>query len=410
MHAFRPGLVSLFATTCLWGGMAVAATAPPYDTLLKASASAPVLTESAAELDAAEARLRQAQVWRNPELSLQAENFAGQRPNDGFDTAETTLSLSQTFELGGKREARVLAARSTLLSAKARQTATRVDFAARLAIVYAEAEASVERVRHAEELQTAAQSDARSARLLVKAGKEAALRGVRAEADAGAALADLEEARAKKDAAFARLTALSGSPTPYDAVGASLLGRTPARLSDGTSPTNPTVAAAEALRNAAAARVRVERTHANPDVTVSAGIRRFAVDDTTALVAGVSVPLPIFDRNKGATQAAQAELRAADARLQQARLDAEAERLTGLSKVRSAAARVQAAQAGEAAASEAYRLARIGYEAGRIALVELTSARRALAEARTRTVDARLDQVRAEAEAARAAGRTPFGA
>jgi len=410
MHACRLGLTSLFVTACFVGGAAGAATAPTYEELLRASANAPTLVESAAESDAAEARFRQARAWRNPELSLQAENFAGERPYDGFGTAETTLSVSQTFELGGKRQARVLAARSTLLSVDARQTATKADFAARLAIAYAEAEASVEKVRHAEELHTAAQSDASSARLLVKAGKEAALRGVRAEADADAALADLEEARAKRDAAFARLTALAGSPAPYDALGASLLGRSPSRLPEGAHPINPSVIAAEALRNAAAARVRVERTEASPDVTVSAGVRRFAGDDATALVAGVSVPLPIFDRNRGATQAAQAELRAADARLQQARLDAEAERLTGLSKMRSAAARVQAAQGGEAAASEAYRLARLGYEAGRIALLELTSARRALAEARTRTVDARLDQVRAEAEAARAAGRTPFGA
>jgi len=410
MHAYRLRLASLVATTCVVGGAAAAATAPTYDELLRTSANAPTLVESAAESDAAEARLRQARVWRNPELSLQAENFAGVRPYDGFDTAETTLSLSQTFELGGKRQARVQAARSTLLSANARQTATRADFAARLAVAYAEAEASLEKVRHAEELHTAAQSDARSARLLVEAGKEAALRGVRAEADADAALADLEEARAKKDAAFARLTALAGSSTTYDALGASLLGRAPSPPLEGARPINPAVTAAETLRNAVAARVRVERAQANPDVTVSAGVRRFAGDDATALIAGLSVPLPIFDRNRGATQAAQAELRAADARLQQARLDAEADRQAGFSKARSAAARVQAAQAGEAAASEAYRLARLGYEAGRIALLELTSARRALAEARTRTVDARLDQVRAEAEAARAAGRTPFGA
>jgi len=39
-----------------------------------------------------------------------------------------------------------------------------------------------------------------------------------------------------------------------------------------------------------------ERKRPISDITVSVGSRRLAGLDTTALVAGVSVPLPIFDR------------------------------------------------------------------------------------------------------------------
>jgi cobalt-zinc-cadmium efflux system outer membrane protein len=147
-----------------------------------------------------------------------------------------------------------------------------------------------------------------------------------------------------------------------------------------------------------------------PDVTVSAGVRRLQGDDSTAVVAGLSLPLPLFNRNRGATDAARAELTATEARLRQAEFDAAADLRTAQSQARSAVARAEAASAGEAAAAEAYRLARLGYEAGRLPLLELSNARRALAAARVRTIDARLARVRAEAEIARLTGRTPFGA
>ena len=88
--------------------------------------------------------------------------------------------------------------------------------------------------------------------------------------------------------------------------------------------------AAQAEREAAARRVRVERTRAIPDVTVSAGVRRFSGDDSRAVVAGISAPLPLFDQNRGNVNAAQGELLAAEARLNAARLDAEAELRTAL--------------------------------------------------------------------------------
>lgn len=41
-----------------------------------------------------------------------------------------------------------------------------------------------------------------------------------------------------------------------------------------------------------------------PDLTVSLGIRNFQEDDSNALVAGLTIPLPLFDRNQGGRKAA----------------------------------------------------------------------------------------------------------
>lgn len=400
--------VMLAATAAVLWGPARAEPAPAYAELLARAASAPRLAVGVAEVDAAQGRLRQAQTWRNPEVSLESENFGGRDAYGSFDQAETTLSLSQTFELGGKRQARAGVARAELAAARAKATLARSDFAAQLAVAYAEAEAAGEKVRQAEELLAAAQTDARSARELVDAGREAELRALQAAADRDAAQADRDEALAGRTAAFARLSALAGSPQTFDGLGESLLGRAPPRRVAG-APTTPAVIAAAAERDVALARVQVERRQAAPDVTVSGGVRRFEAEDATALVAGVSTPLPIFDRNKGARSAAQAELRAAEARLRQAELEAAADLQVSEAQLRNAAGRVEAASAGEASAAEAYRLARIGYEAGRLPLLELTGARRTLASARVRVLDARLARVRAEAEIARLTGAVPFG-
>ncbi len=406
-HVRLAALLVAGGLTC--AGPALAAPAPAFPDLLAAAAQAPLRAESQAQVAAAQGRLDQAGAWRNPELSLEVENFAGEGPMEGLDSAETTLSFSQTLELGGKRGARIDGARMDLALARARDAQARTDYAAALAVAYAEAEAAHLRAAQARELFEAAQSDARAAELLVEAGKEARLRGLQAQADAQAAQAGLDQALAARDAAFGRLSAQAGSGEAFDSLTSSLLSAEVTAI-DAAPADTPAVLAALADRDSAAAKVRVEQLQARPDLTVSAGVRRFAGDDATAMVAGASLPLPLFDRNRGNTAAARAELTAAEARLAQARLDSAADLAAARSQARSAGAQASAAAAGEAAAAEAYRLTRIGYEAGRLPLLELTAARRALAAARLQTLEARLARVRALAEAARLAGKTPFGA
>lgn len=385
----------------------MAETAPPYPELLARAASAPLRQESLAQIDAAEGRLSQARAWRNPELSLELENFGGEGPLRGFDAAEATVSVSQTLGLG-KRGARVAGAAQALNLARARDRQATAEYAADLAQAYAAAEAADGRQKVAAELLDAARADARAAALLVEAGKEAQLRAIQAQVEERAAQAELEQARAARIAAFGRLSALAGSETPFDALAASLLERQAGGVDATGEP--PAVAATQAARDEAAAQFRLERAQALPDLTLSAGLRRFEADGATAAVAGISLPLPLFDRNRGAAEAARAELRAADARLAQARLQAKADLAAARAATPAANARVASAAAGEAAAAEAYRLARIGYEAGRLPLLELTASRRALAGARLLTLEAKQARVDAEAEAARLAGKTPFGA
>ena len=382
--------------------------APSFEALLERIGLTPTTVEADALLDAAEARVRQARVRPNPELGLEAENAFGSGPFSGYDNAETTLSLSQDLELWGRRGARVEVARAEAGTAGLRRNLATVEAAARLALVYAEAEAAQRRFLLAQEALSVTIADTRAALILVEEGREPLLRGIQGESEAAAARATLDEAEAERDAAFARLTAVAMLPTPVTSIDTSLIDRVPATA--GVTPgETPQVRVAEAERAAAESRIEVERIRARPDVRASVGVRRYEAEDATALTFGLSMPLPLFDRNRGNIEAAQADFRAAEARLMGARQEAEADRNAAEARLRASVSRVTATDAGVTAAEEAYRLSRIGFEAGRISQLELRSSRAALIAARNAAVDARLARVRAEIDLARLQGRAPFG-
>lgn len=408
LHAVATGLAALG----LSAGVAVAEPAPPFSDLLRqAQATAPRLAEARAEIARAEGLAQQARVRPNPTVGLEVENFAFSGPYSGISQAETTASISQPFELGGKRSARVSAAQAEVQAARARAARVQADFAFDLVGIYAEAEAADRRLQLATEALSLAQEDARIASAFVEAGREPELRRVQAEAAVQAARATVDEAQAARATSFANLTAMAGTPAPITSIPVSLLDQgSPALPRVAPNPTiAPAFLAAQAEREAAARRLRVEQRRVVPDLNASIGFRRFENSNATAFIAGVSVPLPLFDRNRGNVRAVQAEVTAADARLNAARLDAEAAARSGTARVEAAESRLRAASDGVRAAEEAYRLTRIGYEAGRLNLAELIVARRALTDARAQTIAATVERVSAQAALTRLSGATATG-
>ncbi|WP_024891751.1 TolC family protein [Luteimonas huabeiensis] len=408
-----PHAAGVFAAACLaaaWAGGACAAPAPGYDTLLQALDRAPVLREAEALRAAADARVRQAAARPNPELSVEIEAIDGSGPYAGGAARETTYAITQPLELWGQRRARVEAARSAAGAAGLRALDARWAAAARLALACAEAEAAARRDALAAEALSLAEADAATAARLVEAGREPRLRQVQALAAVEAARARHAEARAAREGAFARLAAVAGLDAPVTAVADDLLEREPlpARPTAAGEPLPVRIASAELA--AARGGVDVARLRGLPQLGATVGRRRFREDAEAAWDVGLTLSLPLLDRNRGALDAARAESAAAEARLEDARRAALAEREAALAALRSAAARTAAADAGVAAADEAYRLGRAGFEAGRIAQLELRDARAALVAAREAAVDARLQRARAEIDLARLEGRAPFGA
>lgn len=399
----------MVAFAALISGPAWADPAPAFNSLLQRIGAVPTTLEAGALLDAAEARVAQARVRPNPTIGLDVENALGSGPFEGFGNAETTLAVTQDLELWGRRSARGGVARADADAAALRRDLSVIDAAGRLALVYAEAEAAEHRAELADEALNITLADARAALVLVQQGREPMVRSLQAESEAAAARASLDAAMAERDAAYARLTAVAMLPAPVTSIPDSLIDLVPDAAVVRDEDT-PVVRVARSEREAAERRITVERIAARPDVSASIGLRRYKAEDATALTFGISMPLPLFDRNRGNIDAARAEFRAADARLTGARQEAQADRNAAVARLSASVSRVSASDAGVTAAEEAYRLSRIGFDAGRMSQLELRASRAALISARNAAVDARLARVRAEIDLARLQGRAPFGA
>ncbi len=392
-------------------GTAGAQTAPPFAQLLRQAQTAPRVTALDADVARAQGLAEQARARPNPFINVYAENFAGDLQNNARNQQQTTFQIDQPIELGGKRSARIAAGEAGIAAAQARNRDGRLLFATELARAYASAEVAERRIALAEDEVEEATADLKVARALVGAGKEARLRQLQAETELATLEADLEVARAQKTAALARLSGLAGSPTTFTGVGESLLDRMNARPSSG--PVDPmqatTVKVAEAEREAAARAVTVQQRLAVPNITAQLGVRQLRVASGPAVVAGVSVPLPFFDRNRGTIDAARADIQGAEARAATARLEAETGARAAFVLVQAADTRAVAAQRTMRTAEEAYRLARIAYEAGKAPLIELLAARHNLGAARGVILDADIARLDARANLARLSGLSITG-
>ena len=385
--------------------------APSFAQLLRQTADSPRMAVLDAEIERARGLAEQARARPNPIVSAYTENIAGAAPYGGFDRSETTLQLNQPIETGSKRSARISAGDAGVVAAQARGLDGRIGYAYDLARNYAAVEIADQRVALAEDEVEEASAVLKVANAQVAAGKEARLRGLQAETELGAIEAELETAKAARLASLARLSALAGVEVPFTGVSGSLLDQTLA--SPASAPADPlgssAYLAAEAERIAAERRVAAERKRAVPDVTLQFGVRRLEADRANALVAGVSVPLHIFDRNKGNIAAATAEARAAGARAAAARLDAQTGLAAAAAMLPATAGRTAAAKQTMATANEAYRLARIAYAAGKAPLSELLAARHGLGAARAVALDAAVAAFDVRATLARLRGRTITG-
>jgi len=166
--------------------------------------------------------------------------------------------------------------------------------------------------------------------------------------------------------------------------------------------TDARLAAAESLRLAKAQRV--------PDITVNVGVGRFEEDGTHAAVAGVALPMPLFDRNAGGIAAAQHGVASAEQKERAARLLA----ATSLAEIhgRFDTARSEAVAIRDGlipAAQKAFDAAQTGYRQGKFGLLEVLDAQRTLNDAKAGHLEALTAYHKAAADMERLTG-TPLTA
>ena len=367
--------------------------------LEEAFSRSPAIVAADAEVRAAEARLRQAGYRDNPELSLEVENVAGTGELRGVRSMETTLAVNQRLDINGRRSARIEAGRASLAMQRLKLAIARADLAQSVREQFARAVASRQRLEQADDNLAWSKELARIAGVLVDAGREPPLRAMRARSALAQAEAAHEAALADELAARSTLAALFGVSAPVTRVsGPSLDVRSGAVLPQ----TSLDVRLADAERSVAQAELRQQQVSRALDPAVGIGVRQIRETGDVGLVAGVSMPLRVFDRNQGNISAAQQAVAAADARRASVLANTTARARNAIASVGAAQRRVAALEkAAIPEASEALRLAQRSYEEGRATLLELLDARNAYTAVQTDLTEARLALALAAAELSR---------
>ena len=397
------GAAITFAATLaiLAPGSALAEPVTLADALARTAASSPTLAAAEADVAVALGRARQAGFRPNPELDLSVENFSGTGALSGLNEAESTLSVGQRFELGGKRPARERAARAEVDVARLRLEVARADLQQQVRDAYAEAWADSRRVELARDQFVRADNLQTIATELVDAGREPPLRALRARTAALEAVGRVRAAEAEYAQARRALAALWGGSENLPEPIAPETPSVSAAVSDPARALDVRLAEAEVATSIAV--VDRERTLSRPDVTVSVGARQFRGTDDSALVFGASMPLGLFDRNQGNIAAANAERTGAEARRNAALAGA-------IRRTRDAQAALRTAEAqlaflenqAEPEAIEAVRIAREGFSAGRFTLLDVLDAEEALNTVQAAMITAELERAQAVAALTRA--------
>lgn len=341
-----------------------------------------------AAVAAGDATARQAGALTNPELSLEVENFAGSDTLRGFDGAETTLRLDQPLPLGGKPGQRRALAEAERDIAARQQALTAAELYVQTVSAFMAQLAAQQRLQLAEnQVQTATQTVA-SIAAQIESGKVPALAAVRGRPLLIEARLERVRAEAALSAARAELTALLGNSDPMSTSVTGELLVPPEQPAPPVGAAIPHLALAAAERARAQQALNLERAQTIPDLILGAGVRRFEERGETALVAGLSLSLPLFDRNRGGIAAATARLEEARQKERGAAQRFAVDRAAVERDFASTRAEAMALQEELLpAALETFAAIDFGYRSGKFGLLDLLDAQRQLAEIQTRLLE-----------------------
>lgn len=376
---------------------AVKPSAPPLtlaQAIQQALSQHPELQASQLGVDAAQAGIEQAGRRPNPEVAVESEDI-------GRHNQTISAAWVQTLELGGKRASRMQLAESERHVAETELASQRAELVARVRGAFMRGLLSQQHAQNQLENARVMREWADSVQKRVDAGKVSPLEGERARLASLSANNTVEQAKREWSIALNQLATLIGQDQPSmisaQGIQDSQLpswSRLKAHLA-----TSPKAHRWTAEIQRAEADARLQRSLGVQDIQVSAGVKNDRELNSNGLMLGVSVPLPLSNRNQGGIR--QAELRRQQTVLKQAaalrefetRAGTAWEQLVGLQKT----VRLYDGQL-VPGAEQAFAKAREGYQLGKFAFIDVLDAQRALVEVRNERIKALQQYAELEAE------------
>lgn len=391
------------------------------DLVRRALASNGELAAARFEIDRARARLRQARLRPNPTLDF--EQTTGRLVGSPGES-ETSVGVSLPLELGGKRQGRVELARAELEATEAEFADRERRLGGEVLTAYAEGLAAFRELDITEGLTDIDLQTTRFVQARVNEGETAPLELSLLQVEVNRLRSRHALVEGRLQAALARLKSLAGIPANEPLrlrqdLGAPILPEPPGSIEAAVKialRTRPDLRLARLTEELAQAGLRLARAQAAPEVTAFSRftLTRSAFDDTPfgvlrdrdrALTFGVSVGLPVFNRNQGA----KAEAAAA---ISQARTRREFLESVVASEVQSAYARYEAARKAVLifekgvieVSNQNIRSIRAAYQLGEFRITDLLVEQRRLVDSQREFTEALAEQYRALADLQQAIG------
>ncbi len=374
------------------------------------------------EIDRGRARLRQAGLRPNPSVDFEQQNGVFNSPGE----RSTSVGFSLPLELAGQRGRRIDLARAELEAAEAEVADRERRLASEVRLAYAEALAGLRELEVTQNLNEIDVETARIVEVRMNEGDAAPLELnlLRSEVDRLRARRALVEGRLQ--AAVLKLKQLAGIPADEalrlrEALAAPLLPEPPVSLDAAVEialRTRPDLRFARLAEEVAQAGYRLAKAEAAPQVTAFTryGQTSSAFDETPVgflqdrdklFSFGVSITLPLFNRNQGAKAEAQLAITQAQRRREFAESVVRAEVASAFRRYEAAQTAFQTYEQGVIARSARnVRTMRAAYEAGAFRISELLAEQRRLIDSQREMTEALTERYRAMAEMQAALGTT----
>ena len=382
----RAGLISILAllTSPLFAATAQMLTID--QALETAFANNPDLAAAQWETGIAQGERQQAGLIPNPEVSWEAEDT---RRN----SRTTTVMINQPIELGGKRGARIEVASRAQDAAGIELERKRNVLRADVIQAFYSSSTAQQRLQLSRQSLELAERGLRVAQGRIKSGKSSPVEGTRAEVQLSEVRLELRRAERDEASAYQRLAQVMGAPLPaFVSVGDP--SRSMPTVPDSSLLLNRIGETAE-LRLAKLqidqreASLGLEKARRIPDLTVSVGSQYDERERERVNVVGLSMPIPLFDRNQGNVLAAARRTDQARDLRNSSELRLRTEIQTTLDQWMTANTEVASFnQTILPAAQSAVDTATRGFEMGKFNFLDVLDAQRTLIGARTQYIQA----------------------
>ena len=248
--------------------------------------------------------------YPNPMVALAAENIGGSGSYSGFESAETTLSVTQPIALGNRLQAAQYAACANYQAMRAAIRIQKMKIYTQVGLAYVDSLYAEQWYLVTRKLTALNETVVKEIHRRTTAGAVSELDLRLAEVQLGEA--EIQQQRAKREALFAweKLSRTVGTDLPHnrhltDSGLSHTLVQWPHLLKK--LPNSPYFVEKKLKLGALRKTITAVKKDVWPNLLVQLGARHFSDDGSNAAIVSTVAQLPVFDRNQGKIYSAEAQ-------------------------------------------------------------------------------------------------------